>query len=164
SMASMASSLPATGRQIAGPGHQLSPPHLSNFLGYASESDKRRIAQKQGGCDNLRAKGVTMSDRIKPSVSLLAAPETSPSLLYAVLLSGGAVYSDMTRGEPDECLLDVKIVAAEGKPFRCFGNVLVEPQISVGDVERTDIAIICDMYSPIHTPPRGRYRREIEWL
>ena len=107
-----------------------------------------------------------MSD-LKPSVALLAAPESSASVLYGLydaLLSVGAVYSDMTTGQPDECLLDVKIVAAKRKPFRCFGNVLVEPHVSVANVKSTDVAIVCDMYCPIHTPPRGRYRREIEWL
>ena len=54
-----------------------------------------------------------MSDRARPSIALLAAPETSSSVLYGlydVLLSVGAVYSDMTTGQPDESLLDVKIV------------------------------------------------------
>jgi len=108
-----------------------------------------------------------MPDQARPSVALLAAPETSPSVLfglYDVLLSVGAVYSDMTTGQPDECLLDVKIVAGERKPFRCFGNVLVEPHGSVDDVEKTDVAIVCDIYTPIDTPPRGRYQREIRWL
>jgi hypothetical protein len=71
-----------------------------------------------------------MSDRTRPSIALLAAPETSSSVLYGlydVLLSVGAVYSDMTTGQPDESLLDLKIIASDDKPFRCFGNVLVEP-------------------------------------
>jgi transcriptional regulator GlxA family with amidase domain len=108
-----------------------------------------------------------MSERARPSIALLAAPETSPSVLYGlydVLLSVGAVYSDMTMGKPDECLLDVKIVAGDDKPFRCVGNVLVEPQGSVDDIGKIDVAIVCDMFTPIDTPMRGRYRREIDWL
>jgi hypothetical protein len=76
-------------------------------------------------------------DQARPSIALLAAPETSSSVLYGlydVLLSVGAVYADMTTGQPEECLLDVKIVAAGSKPFRCFGNVLVEPHASVDDI------------------------------
>ena len=67
----------------------------------------------------------------KPSIALLATPETSPSVLYGmydVLLSVGAVYADMTTGKPEDCLIDVRIVATTDKPFRCFGNVLVERQ------------------------------------
>jgi hypothetical protein len=90
---------------------------------------------------------------------LLAAPETSSSVLYGlydVLLSVGAVYSDMTTGQPDESLLDVKIVARDDKPFRWFGNVLVEPHGRVDSIEKIDGAIVCDMYTAtIGTPLRG---------
>jgi len=112
-------------------------------------------------------RGLTMSDRSKPSIALLAMRETSPSVLYGlydVLLSVGAVYSDLTTGQPEECLLDVKIVADSDKPFRCFGKVLVEPHAGVDDVGKTDVAVVSDIYTAIDTPPRGRYRREIEWL
>jgi transcriptional regulator GlxA family with amidase domain len=108
-----------------------------------------------------------MSNLTRPSIVLLAAPETSSSVLYGlydVLLSVGGVYSDMTTGQPDESLVDVKIAASDDKPFRCFGNVLVEPHASVDGIGKIDVAIVCDMYWPIHTPPLGRYRREIDWL
>ena len=108
-----------------------------------------------------------MSDRAKPSIALFVVPETSSSLLYGlydVLLSVGAVYSDMTTGEPEESLLDVKIVAGDHKSFRCFGDVLVEPHASIDVIEKADVVIVCDMYTPIHTPPHGRYRRELDWL
>lgn len=108
-----------------------------------------------------------MSDRSKPSIALLAMPETSPSVLYGmydVLLSVGAVYSDMTTGQPEECLLDVKIVADSDKPFRCFGNVLIEPHAGLDDIAEVDVAVVCDIYSAIDTPLHGRYRREIDWL
>jgi transcriptional regulator GlxA family with amidase domain len=93
--------------------------------------------------------------------------ETSPSVLYGlydVLLSVGAVYSDMTTGQAEDCLLDVRIVAETAKAFRCFGNVLVEPHARLDDIEKADAAVVCDIYLPIDTPPRGRYRREIDWL
>ncbi len=108
-----------------------------------------------------------MPEQTRPSIALLAAAETSPSVLYGlydVLLSVGAVYADMTTGEPEESLLDVKIVANGDQPFRCFGNVLVEPHQAVDSIERIDVAIVCDIYTPIDTPPRGRYPREIAWL
>ena len=34
----------------------------------------------------------------------------------------------MTTGEEGDALLEVSIVAADAAPFRCFGNVLVEPK------------------------------------
>jgi len=102
-----------------------------------------------------------------PRVALLAAPETSASVLYGlydVLLSVGAVYPDMTTGESADALLDVSIVAATGEPFRCFGNILVEPHHGIDDIGHVDVAIVCDMYTPIDVPPSGRYGAEIEWL
>lgn len=103
----------------------------------------------------------------KPLICLLAAPEASPAVLYGlfdVLSSVGAVYSDMTTGVSGEELLEVKIVAESKKPFRCFGNVLIEPHASIEDINEADAVIVCDLYTPIDTSPRGNYPREIEWL
>jgi transcriptional regulator GlxA family with amidase domain len=105
--------------------------------------------------------------RTRPRIALLAAPETSPSVLYGlyeVLVSAGADFPDMTTGEPGNSLLDVSIVAATPEPFRCIGSVLVEPHAAVKDMDEVDVAIVCDMYAPIHTAPRGRYAVEIAWL
>jgi transcriptional regulator GlxA family with amidase domain len=41
---------------------------------------------------------------------------------------------------------------------------MVEPHKCIDEVEQTDVAIVCDMYTPITEPPRGLYRSEIEWL
>jgi transcriptional regulator GlxA family with amidase domain len=107
------------------------------------------------------------SSKKLPRVCLLAAKETSPSVLYGlydVLSTAGAVYSELTSGKPGEKALGVRIVAASSKPFRCFGGVMVEPHDSIEQAVETDVAIVCDMYTPIDTPPRGRYEPEIAWL
>jgi len=103
----------------------------------------------------------------RPRIALLAAPETSPSVLYGlydVLLSAGAVYPDMTTGEPGEALLDVSIVAATREPFRCFGNILVEPHLAVDELTAADVVVVCDLYTPIDTAPTGRYLAEVDAL
>jgi transcriptional regulator GlxA family with amidase domain len=84
--------------------------------------------------------------------------------LYDVLLSVGAVFRDMTTGEPGDALLDVRIVAAGREPFRCFGGVLIEPHAAIDDLAAVDVVVVCDMYTPIDSPPRERYPREIDWL
>jgi transcriptional regulator GlxA family with amidase domain len=102
-----------------------------------------------------------------PRICLLAAAETSPAVLYGlydVLSTAGAVYSELTSGNPAEKMLDVRIVAATTDSFRCFGGVMVEPHDAIDRLHETDVAIVCDMYTPIDTPPRGRYGREIDWL
>jgi len=103
----------------------------------------------------------------KPMIALLAAPETSPSVLYGfydVLLSVGAIYPDMTAGTAGDAMLDVRIVAATDQPFRCFGNVPVEPHAAIDRIGRPDVAIVCDMYTPIDRAPHGRYGPETAWL
>jgi transcriptional regulator GlxA family with amidase domain len=70
----------------------------------------------------------------------------------------------MTIGKAGPQLLDVKIVAATGDPFRCYGNVMVEPALAIDAVDETEVAVVCDMYCPVDAPPDGRFRREIDWL
>jgi len=107
-----------------------------------------------------------MNVQRKPRIALLAAPETSPSVLYGlydVLSAVGVVYLDMVAGESGDALLDVSIVAASDEPFRVFGNVLVEP-VALDDAGDVDVVIVCDMYTPVDTPLTGRYTSEIAWL
>ena len=108
-----------------------------------------------------------MVESSKPLIALLAAQATSPSVLYGlydVLYSVGAVYPDMTVGEPGPEALNVRIVAAQAEPFRCAGGVMVEPHVPIDAIDRADVVIVCDMYTSIHEPPRGRYPRETTWL
>jgi transcriptional regulator GlxA family with amidase domain len=98
---------------------------------------------------------------------LLATPETSPGVLYGlydVLSTVGAAYADMVRGVPDAELLDIKIVANSQKPFRCIGNVVVEPHASMAEITQTDAIIVYDAYTPIDTVPTGKYKDEVAWL
>lgn len=110
------------------------------------------------------------SQRRRPRIALFAAPESSASVLYGLydtLLSVGPMWPDMTGIEvrdPPEPLLDVQIVARTREPFRCFGNILVEPTASIDDIGSADAVVICDTYSPISIPPRGRYEVEGRWL
>ena len=108
-----------------------------------------------------------MKDQNCPLIVLLASSETSPAVLYGlydVLASAGSGFMEMVTGVPGEEILDIKIVAASHKPFRCFGNIMVEPHASIDDIDHPDAVVVCDMYTPINQPPRGTYPREVEWL
>jgi transcriptional regulator GlxA family with amidase domain len=108
-----------------------------------------------------------MTSTHKPRIVLLAAPETSASVLYGlydVLMSAGAVYADMVTGTPGDELLDIRIVSADGKPFHCMGNIPVEPHSALDSLATPDAVIICDMYTSIYDVPKGRYPRETAWL
>lgn len=108
-----------------------------------------------------------MTSRTRPRIALLVAPETSPSVLYGlsdVLSTVGPLWSDMTGDGQTESLIDVPVVAADARPFRCYGNVLVEPHASLETVGDLDAVIVCDMYTRVDDPPRVRYSAECEWL
>jgi transcriptional regulator GlxA family with amidase domain len=103
----------------------------------------------------------------RPTIALLTSQSTSAAVLYGlydVLMSAGAVFPDMTLGEPGSESLDVRIVSLDGLPFRCLGNVLVEPHSSIEDIGRVDAVVVCDMYSSIHAPPRKDYAAFAPWL
>lgn len=103
----------------------------------------------------------------KPVIALLAAPESSASVLYGlydVLFSVGAVYPDMVAGAPGQELLEVRIVSADGRPFRCIGNIPVEPHATINEFGVPDAVIVCDLYTSIYDQPKGRYPREAAWL
>ena len=100
-------------------------------------------------------------------VSLLAAPETSPSVLYGlvdVLSTAGTIYREITTGKPGQPVFDVKVVAASAEPFRCDLGMIIEPHHALEEVASTDCVVVCDMYQPVHEPPHGRYGTEIAWL
>jgi len=84
--------------------------------------------------------------------------------LYDILSTVGPMWPDMTAAAPGDSLLDVLIVAATPEPFRCFGDIPVEPHAALADAGDVDAIVVCDMYTPIDTPPRGRLVVEAEWL
>ena len=103
----------------------------------------------------------------RPTIALLAAPSSSAAVLYGlydVLFSAGAVFADMTLGEQGTEALDVRIVSLDGKPFRCIGNIPVEPHATIDDLGPVDAIVICDMYSPVNDPPRNDYLAFAPWL
>ena len=103
----------------------------------------------------------------RPVIALLAAPTSSAAVLYGlydVLYSAGAVFLDMVLGVPGQEKLDIRIVSADGRPFRCPGNVLVEPHDSLESLVHCDAILVCDMYSPIHSVPRQDYSIYGPWL
>src|SRR5262249_52619087 len=68
---------------------------------------KRQNDQNRGKFDTGAQKGVLLNPSSKklPRICLLAAEETSPSVLYGlydVLSTAGAVYSELTSGKPGE--------------------------------------------------------------
>lgn len=102
-----------------------------------------------------------------PTIILLVAENTSPAVLYGlydVLYSVGAVFPDMTLGVPGPEAMDVRIVSKDGVPFRCLGNISIEPHAAISGIDRADAVVVCDMYSPIGKAPSGEYPEITAWL
>lgn len=101
------------------------------------------------------------------TVSILATPHTTASNLYGLFdlfNSVGFGWENIVFDRPADPKFEVRIVAAEGKPFLCAGNVPVSPHCSVEDVPETDIALVASMNVPTITPPKNHDERELIWL
>ena len=107
----------------------------------------------------------------RPSIALLASPETSAMVLYGlydVLTTVGAIYPELVKGPPERELMDVSIVSADGRPFTCTGDIPVRPHVGLADFRHPgplpDAVVVCDMYVAVTAVPTGRYPRECAWL
>jgi transcriptional regulator GlxA family with amidase domain len=137
------------------------------MVAVARAANKRQNEEKRVDSDNAPQGRLSMSHDTRPLIALLATPETSSSVLYGlydVLWSAGATFGEMTTGKAGDPLIDVRIVAAGAEPFHCPGNVLVEPHAAVGSLDRVDVAIVCDVYTPIDSLPRERCPEEVAWI
>ena len=109
----------------------------------------------------------SLSEHARPRIDILATPKCSPSVLFGlldVLGSVGAMYPEMTTGMPGEERLEIRVVAADPAPFRCCGDILVEPDGGLDDNTPPDAILVCDLYMPVDRPPRGTGAAEIAWL
>lgn len=103
----------------------------------------------------------------KPLICLLASGDTTASVLYGlydVLGNVGPDYEELMGGVFGDSMLDVKIVARSAEPFVCLSGIPIQPQASIDDIERADVVIVCDMYTPVDQSPLGKYTPEIHWL
>ena len=101
------------------------------------------------------------------TVSILALPESSASVLYGlfdVLSAAGRMWSQLT-GEPESAPpLDVRIVAPGKELFRCWGGVPVAPHASLAETPASDIVVISDFAIPLDFDPRGAWPGPADWL
>jgi transcriptional regulator GlxA family with amidase domain len=103
----------------------------------------------------------------KPLICLLTSPDTTASVLYGlydVLGNVGPDYEELLGGSVTDSMLEVRIVARTTDPFVCLSGIPVQPQASLDDIERADVVVACDMYTPIDQSPLGKYTPEVQWL
>jgi len=103
----------------------------------------------------------------KPLVCLLASKDTSAGLLYGlydVLVNVGPDFEELLGGVVDDSMLDVRIVARSHHSFVCLSGIEVQPHASIDDIERADVVVVCDMYTPVNESPLGKFLPEIQWI
>ena len=101
------------------------------------------------------------------NVSLLATRYTSPSTLYGLydlLSTTGVAWESTVSGKPANPQFNVKIVATQREPFACSRGVMVSPQVSIDEVENTEIVLVASQSVPNTTLLKGRFQKEIEWI
>ena len=105
--------------------------------------------------------------RAPVSVCILATPNTSPSTLFGlsdVLGSVGSAWETFVTGKTGQPLFDVKIVAEDRKTFRCAQGVIVSPECSIADVDRTDIVIVASFVMPASEFPVSNNKVVLDWI
>jgi len=103
----------------------------------------------------------------KPLICLLASPDTTASVLYGlydVLGNVGPDYKELLGGIVPDNMLEVRIVTRTTEPFVCLSGIPVQPQAGLDDIERADVVVVCDMYTPVDRSPLGKYTPEVQWL
>ncbi len=103
-------------------------------------------------------------------VSILATPDTSPSVLfglYDVLSSVGVGWETFVSGKDTAPQFDVRIVAVEKKPFNCGssgGSAVISPNASTQEADDSDIAILASFVPQDMVSLRNHDKREIDWI
>ncbi|WP_161958829.1 GlxA family transcriptional regulator [Ferruginivarius sediminum] len=102
-----------------------------------------------------------------PRVSLLALPQTEPSILmgvYDVLWSAGVVYPRLTGEGLGRRLFRPRIVGLTREPFRTMTGAKIVPDAAIGEVARTDILFVPTIFANSIATLRGIDRRAIAWI
>ncbi|QJE73766.1 helix-turn-helix domain-containing protein [Aerophototrophica crusticola] len=101
------------------------------------------------------------------TIDLLAMPEAASSCLYGlfdIFSFAGVLWSQIMGEGACEPLMDVRIVAAEKRPFHCLGGVPVEPQAGFADGLSRAVLVVPDILVPLDQPLPERLRPEVEWV
>lgn len=101
------------------------------------------------------------------SVSLLALPETTPTVLYSlyeVFLSVGIAWRELTGEASEARRMEPRIVARTRDPFTSVIGLPVSPQTSLDQVTKSDLIVITDITLPPGQTPYGRWSEEANWI
>lgn len=106
-------------------------------------------------------------DAARPSVCILALPESSAAVLYGlfeVFSTFAESWSALMTHDQVEAGFDARIVARGRESFRCFGGAPVTPQATLADIHRADVVIVTDLAVDPRADHRGRWADIGPWL
>jgi len=98
---------------------------------------------------------------------LFADADTAGSVLYGLfdaLSIPGVTWPKLVDGRAGDPFFDIKIVAAEAKPFRARGGILIEPHLTLSETGTADLICVPNITVPVDRSPRGHFPEAIEWL
>ena len=108
-----------------------------------------------------------MVSRKPIKIDILATVDTSPSTLfglYDVLSSVGVAWENFVNGKPGDPVFDVRIVAANSRPFECANGVMVAPHAVIDKDEDADVTVVASFVVPSQAPMQTPNARELEWI
>jgi transcriptional regulator GlxA family with amidase domain len=108
-----------------------------------------------------------MSEMKPLETMIVAVPETAGSALYGmldVLAVTGTVWQTLMRSEPMPSPFRVQIVSPGRERFACGNGIPVIPDAAIGDVARTDIVILPELWLGPDEHLNGRYQALVEWI
>ena len=113
----------------------------------------------------LTGEAIVMQKPIK--TYLFADADTAGSVLYGLydaLSIPGVTWPKLVNGRAGDPLFDIKIVAAQSKPFQGRGGILIQPHLSLEESEPADLICVPNITVPVDRSPRGRFPGAVEWL
>jgi len=108
-----------------------------------------------------------MDSKRQLRIDLLAAPETSGSILYGLydtLMMPGTAWERAVHGRAGVPLADVRIVARSRESFECGGRIPVSPNTALEDAGNADVVCVPNMLIPAHASPVGWLPDEVAWI
>lgn len=110
---------------------------------------------------------ISKSEEKKPTVCIVALPESSSAVLYGlneVLSTFGKAWSVLTGEDQEGSSFDVKIVARSRDPLSLWGGALVVPQATMSEIDRADVVIVTDLVLDPGLDCRGKWADLVPWF
>lgn len=102
-----------------------------------------------------------------PAIRILALPESSSGVLYAlseVLSTFARSWSWLMSDDPVDAGFDVRIVSRERGMFQCYGGAPVIPQATLSETDSADVVIVTDLAVDPRDDHRERWPDIEPWL